>query len=61
MFAATSLAMDINKLGEIALLMFLIIFLGVVAWTASRRRCEVRDWSRLPLEPDAEQENQEIP
>ena len=53
--------MDINRMGEIALLMFLLIFLGVAVWAFSRTREEMQDWSHIPLGNDGKDRDQEQP
>ncbi|MGD0770412.1 MAG: hypothetical protein ABSB42_19685 [Tepidisphaeraceae bacterium] len=48
---------DVSRLGEIGLLMFFAIFVIFTTWAFSRSRSQIRQWSNLPLDPDAD-ENQ---
>jgi len=34
------------------LVLFVAVFVGVAAWTLTRRRSEIDDWSRMPLRGD---------
>lgn len=43
---------NIQLLKNIALVLFFVIFSGVVLWLLLRKNSEIRRWSRLPLEDD---------
>ena len=34
---------------QISLVVFFLVFVGTAAWTLTRRRSEIEDWSNLPL------------
>lgn len=34
------------------LVIFVVVFAGITAWTLTRQRQEIGDWSRLPLRDD---------
>jgi cbb3-type cytochrome oxidase subunit 3 len=46
---------DVSRLGEIGLLMFFAIFVIFTTWAFSRSRSQIRQWSNLPLGPDADE------
>lgn len=34
------------------LIIFVAVFAGITAWTLTRRRSQIDDWSRMPLRGD---------
>jgi cbb3-type cytochrome oxidase subunit 3 len=41
---------NLGILSEIAMVMFFLIFLGVLVWVFTRSRRQVDRWSKLPLQ-----------
>jgi hypothetical protein len=58
MLADIDVPMNINSLGEIGLLMFVVIFLFVAIWAFSRTRNDVHNWAEIPLQNDINPQNQ---
>lgn len=47
----------LTPIAVVSLVLFVVIFLGIVAWTLTRSRKAVSDWSALPLADGAEPVN----
>ena len=43
---------DVSIAGEIGLVLFVLIFIGVGIWTFTRTKRDVSDWSEIPLSSD---------
>lgn len=41
----------------LGLLIFVAVFLGIIAWTLTRSRRQVKHWSELPLSDDSDDSN----
>lgn len=44
---------SIQLLKNIAMVLFFVVFSGVVLWLLLRKNSEIRRWSRIPLEDSA--------
>jgi cbb3-type cytochrome oxidase subunit 3 len=63
MFTALATIIDVSTAGEIGLILFVLIFLGVAVWTFTRSRHEVDHWADIPLDqpprnPDQDDDHQ---
>jgi len=50
MTTALATIIDASTAGEIGLVLFVLIFLGVAVWTFTRSRHEVDHWADIPLD-----------
>jgi hypothetical protein len=47
-----SAMLGIESLGVVALIIFVVIFTGVIVWAVFRPRKQINKWSRIPLEEE---------
>jgi len=59
MFSTIATIIDATTAGEIGLLLFVLIFLIVSAWTFTRTRQDVHHWAEIPLDPTPPNPNQD--
>ncbi|MHC4996251.1 MAG: cbb3-type cytochrome oxidase subunit 3 [Planctomycetota bacterium] len=43
--------LDISVFSQIALLIFFVVFLGIIVWVVRRPRGQIDRWANLPLDP----------